>query len=57
MRSDVCTHDGGPLSEGELETRVICPRRLPLDVRTGGALTCRLSNLRYEVRWKMATCW
>ena len=38
---DVCTHDGGPLGEGELEDgRIVCPRHgARFDVRTGAALT------------------
>jgi 3-phenylpropionate/trans-cinnamate dioxygenase ferredoxin subunit len=38
---DVCTHDGGPLDQGELEgCRIMCPRHGALfDVRTGAALT------------------
>ncbi len=38
---DVCTHDGGPLDEGELDgCRVMCPRHGALfDVTTGAALT------------------
>lgn len=38
---DVCTHDGGPLGEGELrEGRLICPRHgASFDVQTGDALT------------------
>ena len=38
---DVCTHDGGPLGEGELEDHTIaCPRHgAKFDVRTGKALT------------------
>jgi 3-phenylpropionate/trans-cinnamate dioxygenase ferredoxin subunit len=38
---DVCTHDGGPLDQGELEGNcVICPRHgATFDVRTGEALT------------------
>lgn len=38
---DVCTHDGGPLGEGELEgCQLICPRHgARFDVRTGQALT------------------
>jgi len=37
---DVCTHDGGPLAEGELEGGEIeCPRHgARFDVRTGKAL-------------------
>ena len=37
---DVCTHDGGPLAEGELEgVEVRCPRHgARFDVRTGKAL-------------------
>ena len=38
---DVCTHDGGPLDQGELEGPcVVCPRHgATFDVRTGAALT------------------
>jgi 3-phenylpropionate/trans-cinnamate dioxygenase ferredoxin subunit len=38
---DVCTHDGGPLGEGELEDHAIaCPRHgAKFDIRTGAALT------------------
>jgi 3-phenylpropionate/trans-cinnamate dioxygenase ferredoxin subunit len=38
---DVCTHDGGTLSDGEFcEGRVTCPRHgAQFDVRTGEALT------------------
>jgi len=37
---DVCTHDGGPLAEGELEgDEIRCPRHgARFDVRTGRAL-------------------
>ncbi len=38
---DVCTHDGGPLDQGELEgCRIMCPRHGAIfDVTTGAALT------------------
>ena len=38
---DVCTHDGGPLGEGELEDQcLVCPRHgAKFDVRTGDAVT------------------
>ena len=38
---DVCTHDGGPLSEGKLEGQAIaCPRHgAKFDICTGKALT------------------
>ena len=38
---DVCTHDGGPLDEGELDgCRIMCPRHGALfDVTSGAALT------------------
>jgi 3-phenylpropionate/trans-cinnamate dioxygenase ferredoxin component len=37
---DVCTHDGGPLAEGELDgAEIQCPRHgARFDVRTGKAL-------------------
>jgi 3-phenylpropionate/trans-cinnamate dioxygenase ferredoxin subunit len=40
---DVCTHDGGPLSEGPLDAEagtIACPRHgAKFDVKTGAALT------------------
>ncbi|MGB9687677.1 non-heme iron oxygenase ferredoxin subunit [Thermogutta sp.] len=38
---DVCTHDGGPLAEGELRGyTIICPRHgAQFDIRTGHAKT------------------
>jgi 3-phenylpropionate/trans-cinnamate dioxygenase ferredoxin component len=38
---DVCTHDEGPLAEGELDGfQLICPRHgARFDIRTGKALT------------------
>ena len=38
---DVCTHDGGPLAEGQLDGyQIICPRHgARFDIRTGEALT------------------
>jgi 3-phenylpropionate/trans-cinnamate dioxygenase ferredoxin subunit len=38
---DVCTHDGGPLDQGQLEgCRIMCPRHgAYFDVATGAALT------------------
>jgi 3-phenylpropionate/trans-cinnamate dioxygenase ferredoxin subunit len=38
---DVCSHDGGPLDQGELEgCRIMCPRHGAFfDVRSGAALT------------------
>ena len=38
---DICTHDGGPLGEGELEDHAIaCPRHgAKFDIRSGKALT------------------
>lgn len=38
---DVCTHDGGPLGDGELEDhQIICPRHgARFDVRNGKALS------------------
>lgn len=38
---DICTHDGGPLAEGEVEDDVvICPRHgAKFSIRTGAALS------------------
>ena len=38
---DICTHDGGPLAEGDLEDDVVvCPRHgARFSVRTGAALS------------------
>jgi 3-phenylpropionate/trans-cinnamate dioxygenase ferredoxin component len=38
---DVCTHDGGPLSDGEMGDHwIACPRHgAKFDIRTGAALT------------------
>jgi 3-phenylpropionate/trans-cinnamate dioxygenase ferredoxin subunit len=40
---DVCTHDGGPLSDGPLDSQegtIACPRHgAKFDVKTGAALT------------------
>lgn len=38
---DLCTHDGGPLAEGDLEGfTIICPRHgARFDIRTGQALS------------------
>ena len=38
---DVCTHDGGPLGEGDLDNHaVICPRHgARFDIRSGKALS------------------
>ena len=38
---DVCTHDGGPLGEGDVEGfQIICPRHgARFDIRTGQAMT------------------
>lgn len=40
---DICTHDGGPLSDGPLDAEactIACPRHgAKFDIRTGAALT------------------
>jgi 3-phenylpropionate/trans-cinnamate dioxygenase ferredoxin component len=40
---DICTHDGGPLSDGPLDPQsgtIMCPRHgAKFDIRTGAALT------------------
>lgn len=51
---DVCTHDGGPLSDGELEDHTIaCPRHgAKFDIRTGAALTmpARVPTGTHEIK-------
>lgn len=51
---DVCTHDGGPLGEGELEEHcLVCPRHgAKFDVRTGDAITMPAteSTMVHQVR-------
>jgi 3-phenylpropionate/trans-cinnamate dioxygenase ferredoxin component len=51
---DVCTHDGGPLAEGEQRGHVVeCPRHgAQFDVRTGQVLTAPAYTdvPAYEVR-------
>lgn len=51
---DICTHDGGPLGEGELDGCAIeCPRHgATFDVTTGRALTMPaiMPVATYEVR-------
>ncbi len=51
---DVCTHDGGPLGEGDLEDHSIaCPRHgAKFDIRTGKALTmpATKATVSYEVK-------
>src|SRR5213080_4063351 len=51
---DVCTHDGGPLSEGRLENHSIaCPRHgAKFDIRTGKALTmpATVNTAAHEVK-------
>jgi len=39
--ADVCTHDDGPLGDGEIENhQIICPRHgARFDIRTGEVLT------------------
>ncbi|MBI5880422.1 MAG: non-heme iron oxygenase ferredoxin subunit [Chloroflexi bacterium] len=39
--ADICTHDGGPLGEGDLDGHeIICPRHgARFDVRTGAVLS------------------
>ena len=39
--ADICTHDGGPLADGELDgCEIVCPRHgARFDVRTGAVLS------------------
>jgi len=51
---DVCTHDGGPLGEGELCGHTLaCPRHgAKFDVRSGAALTMPATEatIRHDVK-------
>ncbi len=51
---DLCTHDGGPLGEGDLEGHeIVCPRHgARFDIRTGKALTMPATSptAAHEVR-------
>jgi len=51
---DLCTHDGGPLGEGDVEGfQIICPRHgARFDIRTGQALTmpATAATPHYDVR-------
>jgi 3-phenylpropionate/trans-cinnamate dioxygenase ferredoxin component len=51
---DVCTHDGGPLGDGELDGyAIVCPRHgAKFDVRDGRALTmpATKATASYEVK-------
>jgi 3-phenylpropionate/trans-cinnamate dioxygenase ferredoxin component len=51
---DVCTHDGGPLGEGELDDyQIACPRHgAKFDIRDGRALTMPATRptRSYEVK-------
>lgn len=51
---DVCTHDGGPLSDGELDGhQIACPRHGALfDIRTGKVITmpATLDTVAHEVK-------
>jgi metal-sulfur cluster biosynthetic enzyme/nitrite reductase/ring-hydroxylating ferredoxin subunit len=51
---DVCTHDGGPLSDGQLDNQAVaCPRHgAKFDIRTGKALTmpATVDTAAHEVR-------
>jgi 3-phenylpropionate/trans-cinnamate dioxygenase ferredoxin subunit len=51
---DTCTHDGGPLGEGEMQNgHLICPRHgARFDIRTGAALSLPAVDPTpiYEVR-------
>ena len=51
--SDECTHDGGPLAEGELEGEIVtCPwHKWDFDIASGRcAVDARLRVRRYAVR-------
>jgi metal-sulfur cluster biosynthetic enzyme/nitrite reductase/ring-hydroxylating ferredoxin subunit len=58
---DVCTHDGGPLSEGRLDDHTIaCPRHgAKFDIRTGAALTMPATEdtVAHEVQTRGDDVW
>ena len=58
---DVCTHDGGPLSEGTLDDHTIaCPRHgAKFDIRTGKALTmpATVDTAAHEVKVEATKSW
>ena len=58
---DVCTHDGGPLGEGDLAGHEIaCPRHgAKFDIRDGRALTmpATQSTMTYEVKVDDGEVW
>lgn len=58
---DVCTHDGGPLGEGQLcDFAVACPRHgAKFDIRTGEALTMPATRATrsHEVRVEQGEVW
>jgi 3-phenylpropionate/trans-cinnamate dioxygenase ferredoxin subunit len=58
---DVCTHDGGPLAEGELDGFVIaCPRHgAQFDIRTGQVLSmpATRSTRAHEVKVEGDRVW
>src|SRR5262245_36573139 len=58
---DVCTHDGGPLSEGRLDDHTIaCPRHgARFDIRTGKALTmpATVDTAAHEVQVRGDEVW
>jgi metal-sulfur cluster biosynthetic enzyme/nitrite reductase/ring-hydroxylating ferredoxin subunit len=58
---DVCTHDGGPLADGELrDFRIACPRHgAKFDIRTGAALTMPAvrATRAHDVKVEDAAVW
>ncbi len=58
---DVCTHDGGPLGDGELEDHcLVCPRHgAKFDVRTGEAVAMPATEptARHDVKLDGDSIW
>jgi 3-phenylpropionate/trans-cinnamate dioxygenase ferredoxin subunit len=58
---DLCTHDGGPLAEGDLRGyTIICPRHgARFDIRTGEALTmpATRATASHEVKVEDGQVW
>ena len=55
---DVCTHDGGPLADGELrDHKIACPRHgAKFDIRSGAALSMPATTVWQAVTQLISAC-